>query len=72
LNWVFDAHGQKRSAMRGIPGALVDIVLKSGARDRDGTLEGTEIWKGKINGDEVEVLMWPGETAVVHSVWWLR
>lgn len=48
LNWVFDEHGALRSQMRGIPGALVQIVLARWQDERDGKAPGSVIRVGRI------------------------
>jgi len=58
--------------MRGVPGAAVEVVLTSGAFDRYGWLPDSEIWRGRTNGDTLEVLLFPGDPIIVHSVWWVK
>jgi len=72
MNWSFDDHGRLRASMRSVPGVLIDIVFRTGQDVGFGKTEGTSIREGRVNGGVLGVLYWPGDPAVVHSVWWVN
>lgn len=70
MKWRFDRHGRLRASLRNVPGALVEIALKTHDDEREGRTPGTLIRVARVNGGRLAVLFWPGRTLVVHSVWW--